>query len=350
MAADSGNVVVAVRCRPLNSRERARGAPCLVSMSGQQTVLEMPGDNEEEEPVAVAVEMRKKKKRQRTFTFDHSFWTAGDASAPGYASQQTVFESIGKAVLQHALSGYHCCVFAYGQTGSGKSYTMMGTGEGGGEEEAGLIPRISEQLFASIARTADASSCHVEVSYLEIYNERVRDLLSPGAAAGMGAAGAGGRNLRVREHPALGPYVEDLTLAAVGSYAEIAAHISQGNKARTVAATSMNEASSRSHAVFTIALTMAASGDSPERVARIRLVDLAGSERAKATMATGARLREGAKINQSLAALGKVISALADQATTKKAKADFVPYRDSVLTWLLKDSLGGNSRTFMIAT
>ncbi|KAJ2018975.1 hypothetical protein GGI14_001918 [Coemansia sp. S680] len=291
-------------------------------MAGQQTILEQPA----EETVA-------KGRRKRGYTFDYSFWTAGDTSSPKYASQEVVFEDIGQAVLKHALSGYHCCVFAYGQTGSGKSYTMMGT-----SEDAGLIPRICEQLFASMSSSADY---HVEVSYLEIYNERVRDLLNPGSS---------GKNLRVREHPALGPYVEDLTMAAVSSYAEIFAHMSQGNKARTVAATNMNEASSRSHAVFTITLTMRthSSEGVSERVSRIRLVDLAGSERASSTLATGARLKEGAKINQSLAALGKVISALADQA--KHHSAEFVPYRDSVLTWLLKDSLGGNSRTFMIAT
>ncbi|KAJ2835157.1 hypothetical protein GGI24_000026 [Coemansia furcata] len=280
-----------------------------------------------------------RKRRQRVYTFDHSFWTAGDPSNTTYASQEVVFKDIGQAVLKHALSGYHCCVFAYGQTGSGKSYTMMGTNGGA---EAGLIPRICEQLFASMAASsAESSSYHVEVSYLEIYNERVRDLLNPGAS---------GKNLRVREHPALGPYVEDLTLAAVSSYAEISEHMSQGNKARTVAATNMNEASSRSHAVFTITLTMRTrtAGGVSERVSRIRLVDLAGSERANATMATGVRLKEGAKINQSLAALGKVISALASH--TKHHSSEFVPYRDSVLTWLLKDSLGGNSRTFMIAT
>ncbi|KAJ2858906.1 hypothetical protein GGH94_006381, partial [Coemansia aciculifera] len=326
MAADTGNVVVAVRCRPLNSRERTRGASCLVSMAGQQTILEQPTT---EETVAKA-----KGRRKRAYTFDYSFWTAGDISSPKYASQEVVFEDIGQAVLNHALSGYHCCVFAYGQTGSGKSYTMMGTSG----REAGLIPRICEQLFASMASNADY---HVEVSYLEIYNERVRDLLNPGSS---------GKNLRVREHPALGPYVEDLTMAAVSSYAEVFAHMSQGNKARTVAATNMNEASSRSHAVFTITLTMRTHSKEgiSERVSRIRLVDLAGSERASSTLATGARLKEGAKINQSLAALGKVISALADQA--KHHSAEFVPYRDSVLTWLLKDSLGGNSRTFMIAT
>ncbi|KAJ2868651.1 hypothetical protein GGI22_000745 [Coemansia erecta] len=295
------------------------------------------------------------------YSFDYSYWSATDPSDPRYASQETVFEDIGTAVLDHALSGYNCCVFAYGQTGSGKSYTMMG----GAGKEAGLIPRICQALFAAIGAAADGSSdesFHVEVSYLEIYNERVRDLLNP--RQNSSGEGGGGGGLRVREHPSLGPYVEDLTKAAVSSIDQVLAHMSQGNKARTVAATNMNEASSRSHAVFTIMLARRThnreSDTISERVARISLVDLAGSERATSTMATGVRLKEGARINQSLAALGKVISALADQADCKHKSANgqtgapaasgFVPYRDSVLTWLLKDSLGGNSRTFMIAT
>lgn len=213
----------------------------------------------------------------------------------------------------------------------------------GADNDPGLIPRICRELFTSIANAPANVSYHVEVSYLEIYNERVRDLLNPQSSGG----------LRVREHPVLGPYVEDLTKAAVSSYSDVFSHMSQGNKARTVAATNMNEASSRSHAVFTLVVTQTTASDDDdiiERTSRISLVDLAGSERAYSTQATGRRLQEGAKINQSLAALGKVISALADQSKNRRQSKTFVPYRDSVLTWLLKDSLGGNSRTFMIAT
>ncbi|KAJ2554462.1 hypothetical protein EV175_002575 [Coemansia sp. RSA 1933] len=356
---DHKNVVVAVRCRPLNAREKKRKGSCLVTMQGQQTTLDSPpppSDNSQHHNRSSGQQQQQQQtSRRRTYNFDYSYWSATDPSDPLYASQETVFKDIGGAVLDHALSGYNCCVFAYGQTGSGKSYTMMG-GQG---KEAGLIPRICQALFAPI-ETQNSSqkgdeSYHVEVSYLEIYNERVRDLLSPRQEA---AASTGG--LRVREHPSLGPYVEDLTKAAVGSIDQVLAHMTQGNKARTVAATNMNEASSRSHAVFTIMLTRRTihrtTDTASERMARISLVDLAGSERAAATMATGVRLKEGARINQSLAALGKVISALADQegsegaAAGQQRRAGFVPYRDSVLTWLLKDSLGGNSRTIMIAT
>lgn len=196
----------------------------------------------------------------------------------------------------------------------------------------------------SDAMQADSSlKCTVEVSYLEIYNERVRDLLNPSTKG----------NLKVREHPALGPYVEDLAKLVVNNFSEIENLMDEGNKARTVAATNMNETSSRSHAVFTIILSQkihdAETGFDSEKVSRISLVDLAGSERAQSTGATGARLKEGAEINRSLSTLGRVIAALADLSTGKKKNASMVPYRDSILTWLLKDSLGGNSMTAMIA-
>ncbi|KAJ2340638.1 hypothetical protein GGF43_006367, partial [Coemansia sp. RSA 2618] len=357
--AEQKNVVVAVRCRPLNTREKQRGAQCLVAMDKQQTTLLQP-PAQDEASSSKHNSSGSGGRRQRTYNFDYSYWTAGDTKDPRYASQETVFSDIGQAVLGHALSGYHCCVFAYGQTGSGKSYTMMGSDSG---PDAGLIPRISQSLFARISSECQQNarlSFRVQVSYLEIYNERVRDLLNPLSSAA----------LRVREHPSLGPYVEDLTKAAVSTYEEMLAHMIQGNKARTVAATNMNATSSRSHAVFTVVVTRRTADagcdadHASERVSRISLVDLAGSERANSTMATGVRLKEGARINQSLAALGKVISALADQQKKQHKKqqqnnqqhnqqqqtGNFVPYRDSVLTWLLKDSLGGNSRTFMIAT
>uniref|UniRef100_A0A8B9NTB5 Kinesin family member 1B n=1 Tax=Accipiter nisus TaxID=211598 RepID=A0A8B9NTB5_9AVES len=186
------------------------------------------------------------------------------------------------------------------------------------------------------------ANSHFQVSYMEIYCERVRDLLNPKNKG----------NLRVREHPLLGPYVEDLSKLAVTSYTDIADLMDAGNKARTVAATNMNETSSRSHAVFTIVFTQKKHDTetdlSTEKVSKISLVDLAGSERADSTGAKGTRLKEGANINKSLTTLGKVISALAE-VSKKKKKTDFIPYRDSVLTWLLRENLGGNSRTAMVA-
>uniref|UniRef100_H3B0I7 Kinesin family member 1B n=2 Tax=Latimeria chalumnae TaxID=7897 RepID=H3B0I7_LATCH len=243
-------------------------------------------------------------------------------------------------MLQHAFEGYNVCIFAYGQTGAGKSYTMMGKQEDG---QAGIIPQLCEELFEKINDNSNVEvSYSVEVSYMEIYCERVRDLLNPKNKG----------NLRVREHPLLGPYVEDLSKLAVTSYTDIADLMDAGNKARTVAATNMNETSSRSHAVFTIVFTQkkhdAETDLSTEKVSKISLVDLAGSERADSTGAKGTRLKEGANINKSLTTLGKVISALAE-VSKKKKKSDFIPYRDSVLTWLLRENLGGNSRTAMVA-
>lgn len=220
-------------------------------------------------------------------------------------------------------------------------------------EAKGLIPLTCSKLFDDIddKMSADANlRIRVEVSYIEIYNEKVRDLLNPKTKG----------NLKVREHPSLGPYVEDLSKLVVSSFNDVESLMDEGNKARTVAATNMNETSSRSHAVFTLVVTQKRKDEQTqleaEKVSRISLVDLAGSERANSTGATGSRLKEGANINRSLTTLGKVIAALATASmeTTKstprkKTAAEHVPYRDSVLTWLLKDSLGGNSKTAMIA-
>uniref|UniRef100_A0AAR2JD71 Kinesin motor domain-containing protein n=1 Tax=Pygocentrus nattereri TaxID=42514 RepID=A0AAR2JD71_PYGNA len=221
----------------------------------------------------------------------------------------------------------------------------------GNPGDLGLIPRICEGLFTRISGMTrrDEASFRTEVSYLEIYNERVRDLLRRKLAKTF--------NLRVREHPKDGPYVEDLSKHLVQNYTDVEELMEAGNINRTTASTGMNDASSRSHAIFTINFTQAKfDAEMPcETVSKIHLVDLAGSERADATGATGVRLKEGGNINKSLVTLGNVISALADMSqnggnSQLKKKQVFVPYRDSVLTWLLKDSLGGNSKTIMIAT
>lgn len=328
-----GNVKVVVRVRPFNKREIERNAACVVQMRGAQTVLVPPPEVDER--------MKRGNKGiyegNKTFKFDKSYWSF-DKSDSHFAGQDNLFTDLGTPLLDNAFGGYNNCIFAYGQTGSGKSYSMMGYGE-----EAGVIPRICRDMFERIEKIqADPNlKCTVEVSYLEIYNERVRDLLNPATKG----------NLRVREHPSTGPYVEDLAKLAVRSFPEIDNLMDEGNKARTVAATNMNETSSRSHAVFTLTLTQkrhdAETRMDTEKVAKISLVDLAGSERATSTGATGARLKEGAEINRSLSTLGRVIAALADLSSGKKGMK--VPYRDSVLTWLLKDSLGGNSMTAMIA-
>ncbi|XP_047220508.1 kinesin-like protein KIF1B isoform X1 [Girardinichthys multiradiatus] len=326
------SVKVAVRVRPFNSREMGKESKCIIQMQGNTTTILNP---------------KAPKEPAKTFSFDYSYWSHTTPEDPCFASQNRVYNDIGKEMLEHAFEGYNVCIFAYGQTGAGKSYTMMGKQEEGQE---GIIPMLCEDLFEKINEDCNKEelSYSVEVSYMEIYCERVRDLLNPKNKG----------NLRVREHPLLGPYVEDLSKLAVTSYTDIADLMDAGNKARTVAATNMNETSSRSHAVFTIVFTQKKHDSetdlTTEKVSKISLVDLAGSERADSTGAKGTRLKEGANINKSLTTLGKVISALAevDNCTSKskkKKKTDFIPYRDSVLTWLLRENLGGNSRTAMVA-
>ncbi|XP_047629934.1 kinesin-like protein KIF1A isoform X6 [Phacochoerus africanus] len=325
------SVKVAVRVRPFNSREMSRDSKCIIQMSGSTTTIVNP---------------KQPKETPKSFSFDYSYWSHTSPEDINYASQKQVYRDIGEEMLQHAFEGYNVCIFAYGQTGAGKSYTMMGKQE---KDQQGIIPQLCEDLFSRINDTTnDNMSYSVEVSYMEIYCERVRDLLNPKNKG----------NLRVREHPLLGPYVEDLSKLAVTSYNDIQDLMDSGNKARTVAATNMNETSSRSHAVFNIIFTQkrhdAETSITTEKVSKISLVDLAGSERADSTGAKGTRLKEGANINKSLTTLGKVISALAEMDSgpnknKKKKKTDFIPYRDSVLTWLLRENLGGNSRTAMVA-
>ncbi|XP_051528281.1 kinesin-like protein KIF1C [Myxocyprinus asiaticus] len=322
----SSSVKVVVRVRPFNSRETNRGAKCVIQMQDKSTCIINP---------------KQPKDAPKNFTFDYSYWSHSSEEDPSFASQRKVYQDIGEEMLLHAFEGYNVCIFAYGQTGAGKSYTMMGKQEPG---QQGIIPQMCEDLFRQTSDNTDSDlSFSVEVSYMEIYCERVRDLLNPKSRG----------SLRVREHPIMGPYVEDLSKMAVTSYSDIADLMDTGNKARTVAATNMNETSSRSHAVFTILFTQRRHDNmtnlDTEKVSKISLVDLAGSERADSSGAKGMRLKEGANINKSLTTLGKVISALADMHGTKKRRSDFIPYRDSVLTWLLRENLGGNSRTAMIA-
>ncbi|XP_030243669.1 kinesin-like protein Klp98A isoform X1 [Drosophila navojoa] len=331
---------VAVRVRPFNSRENDMDAQLIVEMEGKKTRLLKPRLQSIRDAGREAY---------HDFTFDYSYWSF-DPEDSHFATQEQVYSDLGNDVVDCAYEGYNACVFAYGQTGSGKTFTMMGT-----PSNPGLIPRICEELFARMRVGQESGTGYrTHASYLEIYNERVKDLL---------AAQSTGHALRVREHRSLGPYVENLSQHAVSDFEEIQECIARGNAHRTTASTNMNDTSSRSHAIFTITFVQAVfMNDMPsETVSKIHLVDLAGSERANATGATGQRLKEGAHINKSLVTLGSVISALAEQtsahntstlATTPNGgtkRVLYIPYRDSILTWLLKDSLGGNSKTIMIA-
>ncbi|KAF2111363.1 kinesin family protein-like protein [Lophiotrema nucula] len=338
MVDDPGNVKVVVRCRAFVKRETEKGTQCLIRMdpATQKTVLLAPNDSDGNPNTRRVYE-------DKEFIFDKSFWSHDEAD-PHYAHQEDVYRSFGEEFLDHNFDGYHTCIFAYGQTGSGKSYTMMGT-----PDNPGLIPRTCEELFERIQQEPSPSTnYHVHVSYFEVYNEHVRDLLVPRTNPPL--------YLKIRESQTDGVYVQNLTEAEVKSYADVERLMRVGDMSRTTASTKMNDTSSRSHAVFTIQLKQIQhsllSDTTIERTARMRLVDLAGSERAKSTEATGQRLKEGGQINKSLTTLGRVIAALADprrHGNKGRRSRDVVPFRDSVLTWLLKDSLGGNSKTAMVA-
>lgn len=292
MSDDSCAVVVAVRCRPMNETEiKECGTKRIITMEGQQTTISDPTN----------------KIRPLPFNFDYSFWS-GDANDEHFATQEVVFNALGSRILDSAFAGYNACLFAYGQTGSGKTFSMMGYGS-----DKGIIPRLCESLFdQGRAKSAEKSGnwdLHVEVSYLEIYNEKCRCLLAPPSKTAV--------DYKVREHPVTGPYVEHLNQVVVKSFEDIDRLMVAGNKTRTVAATNMNATSSRSHAIFTLKVTQITThpdqgGATSEMSARINLVDLAGSERASRTGASGQTLKEGSNINQSLTTLGKVINGLAE--------------------------------------
>jgi pSer/pThr/pTyr-binding forkhead associated (FHA) protein len=321
----SDAIKVAVRCRPFNGREKQMNSKCIITMNGQQTIIEDPDTG-----------------KPTTFTFDYSYWSHSTDDST-YATQEMVYNDLGISVLENAWQGYNASLFAYGQTGSGKSYSMVGYGK-----EIGIIPRACDEIFNRINREkSDSIQFKVVASMMEIYNEQIRDLFNPKNNPPAG--------LKLREHPVTGPYVEDLSELTVNSYEEISALMDKGSKARTVASTNMNDTSSRAHTLFQIVLTKTTidkeRGKATDKVSKITLVDLAGSERSKDTGAKGDRLLEGCAINKSLSTLGNVIAALVKRSNAKGKKKEqvFVPYRDSKLTLIMKESLGGNARTIMIS-
>ncbi|PIN14199.1 Kinesin-like protein [Handroanthus impetiginosus] len=313
------NVQVLIRIRPLNNMEKSSYGfnRCLRQESAQSiTWIGQP---------------------ETRFMFDHVACEAID--------QETLFRMVGLPMVENCLSGYNSCMFAYGQTGSGKTYTMLGEIE---ELEVkpspnrGMTPRIFEFLFARIraeeeSRRDEQLKYNCKCSFLEIYNEQITDLLDPSST-----------NLMIREDMKKGVYVENLSEFEVHTVGDILQLLSQGSSNRRVAATNMNRESSRSHSVFTCVIESSWEKDSTAnfRFARLNLVDLAGSERQKSSGAEGERLKEAANINKSLSTLGHVIMVLVDIA---HGKPRHVPYRDSRLTFLLQDSLGGNSKTMIIS-
>ena len=325
------SVKVAVRVRPFNTREKDNESTCCIEMIQNQTTIK----DELGQP--------------RTFTFDYSLWShdcyiekedgyLSPDSSGKYADQNFVFDALGRQILDNAWEGYHCCLFAYGQTGSGKSYSMVGYGA-----NKGIVPISCEEIFKRISNNKDPSTHYeVEVSMLEIYNEKVQDLLVP-------ISNRPPSGLKIRESKALGVFVADLTKYPVSSYEEISNKMDEGYQNRTIGSTLMNNTSSRAHTIVTIEFkqVQTVGKAKSEKLSKINLVDLAGSERANSTGATGARLKEGCNINKSLLVLGNVINTLADKALGKK-KDVLPPYRDSALTRILQNALGGNSKTVMI--
>jgi hypothetical protein len=347
-SAEHASVEVVIRVRPKNSREKKEN---VITQVGNGTIYIKHPDTGK----------RKKYNSDSIYDLD--------------ATQADLYDNIGRKVIRNAFQGYNTSVFAYGQTGSGKTFTMMGD-----PATQGLIPRVCNSLFELQAshggvRQGECDiSYKVEVSYLEIYAERARDLTVPQGKA---------EPLTVRQHPIHGPYVEGLHRILVSDYSSIERIIRKGNQERHTASTKMNDHSSRSHAILTVLFTQlikGKTGKTREVVSRINLVDLAGSEHVEASGVTGINFQEACDINKSLAVLGRVIQKLADSRSPKKKTpkkspkkkspkggkskkstlklpkkkspkpAEHIPFRDSVLTWILKDSLGGNSKTYMITT
>ncbi|VEN64048.1 unnamed protein product, partial [Callosobruchus maculatus] len=301
------NVRVFIRIRPLSKKEIAEGKENIVVCDHKENLIVLKKNGEHTKP----------------FKFDHVF---GSSTA-----QLEMYRMIAFPIVEKALEGYNGTIFAYGQTGTGKTYTMAGNHNV--PELKGIIPNTFSHIFSQISRASEEKSFVVKVTYLEIYNEDVRDLLSPDP----------NKKLAIRERKDIGVYVKDLMGFTVDSIESITELLNRGNKNRVTKSTLMNDISSRSHAIFTITIESKNRTDNKTTVGKLNLVDLAGSERASRTQATGERLREASNINLSLSVLGNVISALVD------GKSTHIPYRNSKLTRLLQDSLGGNSKTAMVS-
>nr|XP_027236364.1 osmotic avoidance abnormal protein 3-like [Penaeus vannamei] len=303
-------VKVIVRCRPMNKREKDLNSECVVAMENNMTCALLNPDDKNAPP--------------KSFTFDGAYFT--DSTTEG------IYGDVAFPLVESVLEGYNGTVFAYGQTGCGKSFTMQGVHDP--PTQRGIIPRAFEHIF-EVIQTTENMKFLVLASYLEIYNEEIRDLLGADAK----------KKLDLKEHPDKGVYVQGLSQHPVHNTGECEELMDRGWKNRSVGATLMNADSSRSHSIFTITLEMMdTTGETDAiRSGKLNLVDLAGSERQAKTGATGDRLKEATKINLSLSALGNVISALVD------GKSKHIPYRDSKLTRLLQDSLGGNTKTLMVA-
>ncbi|XP_050355495.1 kinesin-like protein Klp68D isoform X2 [Nymphalis io] len=296
-------VKVVVRCRPLSEKEKNEGHEEVVKVWAERG----------------AVQVYNPKGQDKLFTYDAAYDCTADT--------QTIYDEMVRPLVASVLDGFNGCVFAYGQTGTGKTHTMEGTAD-----HEGIIPRAFRHIWAHIENNASPDITHlVSCSYVELYLEDVRDLLAKDC-----------KKLTIRGQELNGFYIPEMTSVVCKSAAEMVRTMRAGNRNRASGRTDMNEHSSRSHAVFLVTVETAHRTTNRIRVGKLNLVDLAGSERQRKTGAGGERLREAARINQALSSLGNVISALAEN-------SPHVPYRDSKLTRILQDSLGGNSKTIMIA-
>ncbi|CAF2222880.1 unnamed protein product [Rotaria magnacalcarata] len=314
------SVRVVVRCRPMSDKEQDSGCERVVDMDGQQKQVTLRRPRSEG-----SQRMSNSGEDVHNFYFDYVYdWNS---------KQKDVYEQTARALVDSVLEGFNGTIFAYGQTGTGKTFTMEGIRSQ--PELRGIIPSSFAHIFDSISRSTSRQFL-VRASYLEIYNESIRDLLSRDQ----------NKRLQLQEHPKEGVHVHDLSSFITKNSPEIEHVMTTGNLNRSTGATNMNEHSSRSHAIFVITVEsseIGVDGKPHIRVGKLNLVDLAGSERQAKTGSTGDRFKEATNINLSLSVLGNVISALVDGNS-------HVPYRDSKLTRLLQNSLGGNSKTIMIAT
>uniref|UniRef100_A0A8C3KM29 Kinesin-like protein n=1 Tax=Calidris pygmaea TaxID=425635 RepID=A0A8C3KM29_9CHAR len=320
---EEGTVTVVVRVRPSMPNERERAAHPVLRVLDQHILVFDPEEATGPSGSVPPFRGHKHQGKDLKFVFDRVFEEK--------ATQEEVFQHTTREVLDSVLNGYNCSVFAYGATGAGKTYTMLGS-----EENPGIMYLTMVELYKRIEARKEEKSCEVLVSYQEVYNEQIHDLLEPKGP------------LAIREDPEKGVVVQGLSFHQPASAEQLLQMLANGNKNRTQHPTDANNTSSRSHAIFQIYVKQQDRVGGLARdlqVAKMSLVDLAGSERASVTNAKGERLREGANINRSLLALINVINALADA----KSKKTHIPYRDSKLTRLLKDSIGGNCRTIMIA-
>uniref|UniRef100_A0A1B6CIN5 Kinesin-like protein n=1 Tax=Clastoptera arizonana TaxID=38151 RepID=A0A1B6CIN5_9HEMI len=307
------NVRVVIRVRPLNEQEIQAGYKKIVNVNSIARMLSVLN------PQASNIEHTK------SFTFDVIFDTD--------SKQVDVYNETARPIVEKVLAGYNGTILAYGQTGTGKTFTMEGNRNE--PELKGIIPNSFAHIFGHIAKANEDTKFLVRVQYFEIYNEEIRDLLTNNSS-----------KLEVKERPDVGVFIKDLTSRVVYNAGDMDRIMCAGNKNRVVGATAMNSESSRSHAIFSITIETSTIGADKQphlKMGRLHLVDLAGSERQSKTGAVGQRLKEATKINLSLSTLGNVISALVD------GKCTHIPYRNSKLTRILQDSLGGNSKTVMIA-